>query len=215
MISQDVLKKYEVRGVNPDRLKAIEKYAGKSVLDVGCGSGAYVLKLKEKMNIHGVDHRVFPSWELATERFQVADAADLSNYKDSSWETILSFETLEHLQDPQKALAEYYRVTQKNMILTVPNCDVPPELLKGNLIFSHWNDPTHVNFFNKQTLLEHIEQAGFQVEVFNYINKVRFDYLLDANLGSSVLDKLLRKIILTRFKKDYFITCLVVANKRK
>ncbi|NIV03297.1 MAG: hypothetical protein GWN59_01285, partial [Calditrichae bacterium] len=62
MSDTDDKAEYEKRGVNPYRYKAILKHAGESVLDVCCGSGAYVLKLADKYDIKGVDIQKFDSW---------------------------------------------------------------------------------------------------------------------------------------------------------
>jgi len=211
---KDVHLTYTVRGVNPDRFAAIERHAGNTVLDVGCGSGAYVLKLKEKLNIQGVDHAQFPSWSQAPELFQVGEATDLSMFKDESFDTLLSFETLEHLPDPNVALKEYYRVAKKNLIITVPNCEVPKVFTDSNLIFSHWNDRTHVQFFTRETIIAAVEDAGFKVTEFKYINRVRVEALVSNLLGGpGIFKRILRKTVLAGIKQDHFITLLVVAAK--
>src|SRR5688500_13013258 len=45
---------YEDRAVNPDRLAAIRRHAGRRILDVGCGSGAYVRFLEAEHELVGV-----------------------------------------------------------------------------------------------------------------------------------------------------------------
>src|SRR5262245_49618320 len=114
---------YSMRGINASRLAAIEQHAGREILDVGCGSGAYVLHLADRLNIRGVDYRHFDAWDQRPQLFGISDAQELK-MPDNSVDTILSFETLEHLPEPQRALSEYLRVCRKNLILTVPSCTV-------------------------------------------------------------------------------------------
>ena len=111
---------YALRGLNRERLSAIDRYAGKDVIDVGCGNGNYVLHLADRLNIRGIDYKRFESWAARPSLFEVCDAQALT-LPDRSVDTILSFETLEHLPDFSRALAEYFRVVRKNLILTVPN----------------------------------------------------------------------------------------------
>ena len=136
MKDNEVKNSYEIRQLNPFRLNAILDFAGESVLDVGCGNGSYVLELKDKYDIKGVDFQDFSAWRESPELFSISDASQLC-LKDSSVDTILSFETLEHLYKPEEALREYHRVCRKNLILTVPNCVVSDGMKSSNLIFSH------------------------------------------------------------------------------
>src|SRR4051794_34276534 len=107
---------YGARGVNPERLQAIRDHAGRSVLDVGCGSGAYVLELADQYDIHGVDIREFEPWNLRPERFSVHDVCSLP-HSPSSTETVVCFEVLEHVPDPGKVIGDLYRICSKNLIL--------------------------------------------------------------------------------------------------
>ena len=149
---------YAARGVNTERLNAILENAGQSVLDVGCGNGAYVLKLADRYNILGVDMQRFETWNAMPHLFSVSDASELQ-FKDNSFDTVLSFETLEHLTEPKKALREYYRICRKNLILTVPNCDITSGMRQSLMAYYHWVDRTHVNFFDMDTIIEEIGRA--------------------------------------------------------
>lgn len=205
---------YIKRGCNAHRRDAIIKFAGEKVLDVGCGSGAYVLELMDRFDIHGLDYQEFPSWEEAPERFGLSDAATLP-CDDESYDTIATFETLEHLPDPLKALKEYYRVCKKNLILTVPNCEGTEAMKKSNLIYGHYIDPTHCNFFTMKSLTNLITETGFRIQESYYINKINplpfvFEFFKVPEKHHPKLHKLINKFLKTR---DHYITSLVVAEK--
>lgn len=203
---------YAVRGINQERFEAILKFAGHSILDVGCGSGAYVIKLAEQRNITGVDYQHFPTWEIMPERFSKSDASQLDR-EDNSVDTILSFETLEHLPDPQKALQEYYRVCRNNLILTVPNCELTPGMEQSKLIYYHWIDRTHVNFFNQKEIKKLVESVGFRVEQNYYINQINLQpFLLEAFDLSDFWERYLHKFLCKK-QRIYYLTCLLVAYK--
>ncbi|MEQ8752499.1 MAG: methyltransferase domain-containing protein [Coleofasciculus sp. G1-WW12-02] len=145
--------------------------------------------------------------------FSVSEADNL-NWEDNSVETILSFETLEHLQNPKKALQEYYRVCQKNIILTVPNCEITAGMDKSKLIYSHWQDRTHVQFFNMSTIINMVQSVGFKVVKKDYINQIYLDHLIrEAFNLSGLIGKSIRKLLSMKQKRHYYLTCLIVAQK--
>ncbi len=212
----EIKQRYNLRGVNPDRLRVLKEQGGDTILDVGCGSGAYVFKLKNEKKIEGVDYQEFDSWKESPSSFKVSVATDLP-YADNSFDTLACFETLEHLRDPSKALREFYRVARHNIIVTVPNCTVPDVFLQSNLIYSHWNDPTHVNFFKEMSLINLVEDNGFNVKTLEYINMVRVDKMLRGLMSNETFFKklLFETFLLRNLVKNnvFYITLLLVARK--
>lgn len=206
---------YETRQLNPTRLNAIRKFGGKKVLDVGCGNGSYVFALKDEREVQGLDYRLYEEWSQSPELFRVGSAESLEGYEDSSVDTIVSFETLEHLKDPLKALREYYRVCSRNLIVTVPNCSVTPGIKKSNLLYSHWSDRSHVNFFTLETLAQLLMEAGFGVGHAEYINQIDVrPFLLEAFRLKGYVGKVASKLLRLLPAERYYITCLAIGEKR-
>ena len=210
----DIKAQYQQRGVSPDRLRAIRDFAGPRILDVGCGSGAYVLSLSSEFDIHGIDHQEFASWKETPARFRVA-AADNLPFDDGAFDTLLSFECVEHLANPAEALREYYRVSRKNLILTVPNCTISEGMKRSNLLYSHWGDPSHAQFFTLPSISAAVEKAGFRVAhagLINQINPLPFflEWLGVRNaLGLKIASRASKMLPL----KAHRLTCLVVGEK--
>lgn len=210
----DIKSQYQQRGVNADRLKAIREFAGTKILDVGCGSGAYILSLSSELDIHGIDHQEFGSWKEAPARFHVG-TADKLPFEDGAFDTLLSFECLEHLPNPAEALREYYRVARKNIIVTVPNCTITEGMKKSNLLYSHWGDPSHSQFFTLSSISKAVEQAGFRVTHASFINRINLLPFFLEWLGvknafcTKVANRLSRLLPL----KTHTLTCLVVGEK--
>jgi SAM-dependent methyltransferase len=204
---------YLQRGMSPDRLQLIKKYAGRRVLDVGCGNGAYVLGLADDYDMSGVDHQKFATWDQAPGKFQIGQADELT-CRDEQYDTLLSFECLEHLPRPEQALREYYRVTRHNLILTVPNCTITLGMKQSNLLYSHWGDRTHVNFYTLAKITEAVQAAGFSIAhsgLIHRVNLVPF-FLETVGVPTSVpgVNRLLSKVL----RKSHYITCAVVGEKK-
>lgn len=204
---------YAARGLNRDRLAALLQHAGPEVLDVGCGNGNYVLHLADRYRIRGVDYKHFAAWDQQPHLFSISDAQRL-DMPDASVDTVLSFETLEHLPDPDSALREYYRVCRRNLILTVPNCKLTSGQRASGLIYNHWIDRTHVNFWELDTLCRQVEAAGFKIDQRCHINHMTIGPIAMEALGFGGWLARAGAAVFRRLQRTkYPMTCLVVASK--
>lgn len=128
--------------------------SGRKILDLGCATGDYCIKLKERgFDCTGVDINpkyVAEAREKGIEA-QVMDGSNL-NFPDNSFDTVLLFEVLEHVENPQRLLKEAKRVAAENVLITVPNCSQLSELSDFGLTYEHVLEKDHVNFFTKNDL---------------------------------------------------------------
>jgi Methyltransferase domain len=121
---------------------------------------------------------------------------------------------LEHIVDPSAALREMYRICSKNIIISVPNCRISEGMRKSNLLYSHWSDPTHVNFFYPETICNLIESSGFKVIHTEGINRLTpFPFLLELLGIPDQMHDPVRGILKRLVRRSHFITTLVVADK--
>lgn len=204
--------------LNPDRLEVVLKYAGRKILDIGCSSGEYVRSLLQKSyDAYGLDLFPSPEWSgPLKQKCQVGDVLRLP-YPDNSFDTVLLFEILEHVDNPAKALAEVWRVTADKAIISVPDATLYPLFQEAGLTFFHWTDRSHVNFFTPQTIQEELRRSNFAIELFKQINPVYPEIIFWENFR---IPPFIRKIFLkiTRnfpWRKKYYMTLLVVAKKQK
>lgn len=155
------------------RIEATVKNAGVRILDAGCTGGGYVKYFCE----HGYDtygFDLFPDkkWQgKYKSRFQLADIRHIP-FKDNSFDTIVSFEVLEHLEDFELALSELHRVTRKNIVISVPNCSIPEVFQKSGLAFHYWVDPTHKQMFTEEVIKKKLTENGFSIQSVEHINPV-------------------------------------------
>ena len=198
------------RELNPQRAAAIKKHSGGSFLDVGCGNGRYVSHFSTSHTTFGVDAHAYDEWGDLPEQFKVADARSLP-FDDNSFDTVVSFEMLEHMDDPATVLREFRRVCSKNIILSVPNCRLLPGMEKSRLTYYHYTDETHCNFYDLDSLRRLVEAQGFRVVEKRLINPVNLAPLLnEAFVGPAVL---WRKMLQYFGRNQYYMTCLLIAAK--
>ncbi len=162
----------------------------KKILEIGIGNGFVSQYLKNrKINVMtlDIDERLEPDI--------LGNILDLP-FTDGSFDTIASYEVLEHLpyEDAKKALSEIYRVSQKHAIISLPDCtlayrfclSIPKIGMINKLIpVPRFKAPQHV--FNGQHYWE-IGKAGYPLnKIINDIQKTGFDvertYRLFENPG--------------------------------
>lgn len=128
-------------------VKELKKLEIKNILDIGCGEGFILSKLKEEgigESWEGIDYskeaiqigkKINP--DLNLKQGSIYD----SKFKDNSFDLVVCTEVLEHLEDPKKALKEVLRISKKYVLLSVPN---EPLFLLSN--FTQWGkDIGHIN----------------------------------------------------------------------
>lgn len=137
----------------------VKQLAPATLLDCGCGEGfvsEIFLTEMPAVQITGFD--VLPeSVELAKRRnpratFSVGSIYDI-DLPDNAVDVAVAFEVLEHLHEPEKALAEMARVASKYVVLSVPHepffCLANVARGKNMDITPKGSDPDHRNFWGR------------------------------------------------------------------
>jgi len=142
------------------------KHAGQTILDLGCGYGAYGLALREQgRTCVGCDinlHYLKPAREAG---LPVVAAHGKLPFPDKSFDTVLLLEVIEHVPEIEGLLCEAFRVARKNVLVTVPNAE-DLDLLKGNdVTYAHMLSSDHVHFFDPAGLLQLLGKFGASVDV--------------------------------------------------
>src|SRR5579864_9147830 len=155
------------------KMNIIEKFAGKKILDIGCSTGSHVFYLnKHNYDAYGCDISRDEQWEKDPKRFKTGNIYNLP-YDNQSFDTAIALEIFEHLENPQRALKEISRVIKKNVIISVPNCELPLVFSESGLAFYHHIDKTHINRFIKEDIEKLLTNQGFIIDTFNYISPIR------------------------------------------
>lgn len=116
----DAIEEYRYRDYAPWMKEAIgfDRYRGKRVLEVGCGTGTDLLQFaRGGARVTGIDltprsieivRRRFEVYQVSGE-FIVGDAENLG-FPDESFDLVYSFGVLHHTPDTERALSEAHRV---------------------------------------------------------------------------------------------------------
>jgi len=190
--SIDTLKKDK----SPRFTEALKMLEGKDILDVGCASGSiskYIAQMGYK--VYGID-TLESSIEIANEFFSNPNATyelrDMIKqpFAENSFDCILFFETIEHVENPAQFLREFHRILRPNgcLILSTPNA----ASLKNMLYALSYRKRLKREIISKEikteqkrtgTQLEHIYNWDFPVLV-RLLDKCGFDLVDHKFTGS-------------------------------
>ncbi|MGH7943577.1 MAG: methyltransferase domain-containing protein [Opitutaceae bacterium] len=135
----------------------LRRYLGpppKRLLDVGCGLGSYGRGLlADGYDWMGAEVNADDCTELARLGLphRQVDGRVLP-FPDSSFDAALCLEVLEHIEEPRSFLREIQRVAPRQLIVSVPNCELLGYLWDHLATPWHMLEATHTNFFTRWSL---------------------------------------------------------------
>jgi ubiquinone/menaquinone biosynthesis C-methylase UbiE len=148
----------------------------KSVLEVGAGEGyltEIVAKIYGKSSIIASDispeilkvaKQKLKPYKKA--RIKKEDAEKLS-FKSNSFDLLICCETLEHIENPDKALKEIERVLKKNghCLLSVPREPIWRilNIVRGKYVTKLGNTPGHLNHWSTDSFVKFVEEHNLKV----------------------------------------------------
>lgn len=152
-------------------LGLLESIHPESVLEMGCGEGFLLSKIKEHfptIPLLGKDnlatalaagHNLFPDLQLHHGDIYHIDQPD------NSWDVVIASEVLEHLDRPEAALKEMKRVAKRYLLLSVPHEPLfrLSNLARGRNIRRWGNHPEHVNLWTRAEFVKFVSRHA-QVE---------------------------------------------------
>lgn len=135
----------------------LRRYLGgppRRVIDVGCGLGSYGRGL------------LADGYDWIGAEIDAADCAELTRlglphrhvdgrmlpFADGAFDAALCLEVLEHIEETRPFLREVHRVAPRQLIVSVPNCELLGYLWDHLATPWHMLESTHVNFFTRWSL---------------------------------------------------------------
>ena len=143
-----------------------------SVVDVGCGAGAYgpVLTAAGHQWV-GLEANEY-CCEILERRQLSFRRVDAESGKlpcaDSEFDCAICIEVLEHTKDPAAFVAEIARVVRQRVLFSVPNMELLPYLHDWRVVPWHLLEGDHKNFFTRGSLQALLTRSFSRVEIFPY-----------------------------------------------
>lgn len=179
-----------------DALAGLTDLCGGSLLDVGCGDGAYTVRMADGFDqVSAVD--IEPQrLDVFAERIKgtpLSDKIDITpmlaeelSFADDQFDVVTMIEVLEHVADVDRTIANVFRVLKPGgrFLITTPNRLFPIEthgfLVKGKRYapargpFLPWIKPLHdkladARAFTAGGLTKSLEKAGFRRTGLDYM----------------------------------------------
>ncbi len=142
------------------RLAAIlENAKGGEILDVACATGEITEEIRKKLNprrvvgYEGSRAVMAKGRELHPDVEWVQGLVESMPFRRDEFDSIHAGEIIEHIQDPDKFVADLARVTRKQLIITTPTMYV--------------NDPAHIALFSETGFRELLERHFESVSIID------------------------------------------------
>lgn len=160
--------------------RLFKKYIKNSLLDIGCGEGFLKQHIPKDVKYIGVDNQVEADFNIDLEK------EGLTKFEDKSYYIIVCTDVLEHLDNIHESFDELCRVSQKYIIISLPNAwaQFKFSLLTGVEKLRRYglpeNKPSdrHKWFFNYDEALNFIKERGKRN---GYIIRYKFTVPLICN----------------------------------
>lgn len=165
----------------------LEKYASGRVLDTGCGRGILLAKIKgakEKFGIDISEQAIEQAKKICPEGVFLVGDARAMKFPDNYFDFVYSIDAIEHLEFPERFLAEAKRVLKPDGIGFIQTPNYP---IKRLYDFIAWlrgerqtlkDDYTHISKFRsfelKKLILEQFEIIEFRTRNLLGENKISF-----------------------------------------
>lgn len=150
-------------------------FVGKSILDVGCGTGQFVQMMKHSAgSIKGID--------ISDECISLARARGLNCVcqdfltQDGTYDVITMWHLIEHLPKPQQYIEHSYRLLAPGGLLLIETPIIGTISTSFDADWRYFMPNEHINLFTQNALFRMCSDAGFYI-----ISWVRFGSGNDAD----------------------------------
>lgn len=176
--SRNLIVRQMMKGFDNTLTDFIKKAAPRSIHEVGCGEGYWVLRWAEQgMAARGCDFSKYViklAGENAVERkipptlFESRSIYDLEAERDSA-DLVVCCEVLEHLEHPEVGLQALQRVVGQHLVISVPREPLwrALNLVRGKYITDLGNTPGHIQHWSKGGFIDLVSKFFEVIEVRN------------------------------------------------
>lgn len=143
------------------------KLPHQNVLDIGCGDGSALQKLKSLGfdKLYGTEIDLGQCYRLKKAGITAFNTNDLTTLSTTQrFDVVRMSHVLEHVYNPKETINKTKQLLKNNGILLigVPNFDSPASKISGKY-FCGLQLPTHLFHFNKRSLRKLLEDEGYKI----------------------------------------------------
>jgi len=153
-------------------LSAIPTHEVKKVSEIGCADGELIKHIHTVFENAQIDATDISEKEILKAKtncasipvnFSIQNAENLDKYRDSGYDLVICCEVLEHLENPEQGLSELYRISNRYVLVSVPNEPLWRilNLSRGKYIRSLGNTPGHLNHWSTTQFLRFLQGENF------------------------------------------------------
>jgi ubiquinone/menaquinone biosynthesis C-methylase UbiE len=162
-------------------LSKMSMYNGMKILDIGCNTGQTLNSINSfcKAKLYGIDLNI-NGIKLATKQFPKINfrhaPSECIPYKDNSFDYVMINHTIGHVENPDTAISEVFRVLRKGGKLSIvtPNKWYKICMTLNNCVNSYKPDPTVLRYYTKKSLQKLLEDNNFKVTHKTYFGEKPF-----------------------------------------
>lgn len=159
-----------------ERLRWVQRFASSGrLLEIGCAEGTF-LKLAARAGFQAYGIEPDPTTGAAAQQCPditvFCGALAEAPYPDASFDVVVLFHVLEHLDSPRQALRKIGRLLRPAGLLVVETPNIAS--LGFRLFGRRWRQfiPDHYYFFSPVTLTRALEEAGFRVLALTHPRRI-------------------------------------------
>lgn len=154
--SQNGIERRMMQGFLSTLDEMVDGLSPRSVLEVGAGEGEILQRISTRfpeaatIGIDLPDDDLAAEWERRGVTAEFGDVTAL-RFDDGQFDLVLAIEVLEHVPQPERALAEIARVCSGTVVLSVPFEPVwrVGNMARGRYLRQLGNTPGHVNHWHR------------------------------------------------------------------
>ncbi len=172
------------------------KYVSGDLLDIGCGEGRGLHYLRDKVNSYtGIDkiHEVLDVLrkKYPNDTFLQMNIPPFAGLEDNTFDTVVSFQVVEHIQEDKEYISEIHRVLKPGgtAILSTPN--IKMSLTRNpwhvreythqefeKLLSKHFSSVECLGVYGDKNVMEYFEKNRKSVEKFTRFDIFNLQYKL-------------------------------------
>jgi 2-polyprenyl-3-methyl-5-hydroxy-6-metoxy-1,4-benzoquinol methylase len=181
-IDQITLLKHQTANIYLDRLCKVNKRSGGRLLEIGCGTGAFLSEArKRKFDITGIEysrHAVDMGNKMLGGSYIYAGDIDSVDLPRGHFDFVVMADVIEHVRAPDTFIKKVYQLLTPNgsVFIATPSLDS----VLAKLLGRYWMEYKieHLFYFNKRSVSALLSKCGFNdIRIYPNPKSLSIDYI--------------------------------------